>query len=877
METSISDDEEERKDNRVKEGCLGIKSSGFMASSSASNLWRGFPLLDVFNIVYLGVDEIVPEKQLGTIKLLCSGGFQYLYKVEDVDIKRPSIKYGDSIPVSVKGPSVPFFDYVFIEFDLFCGAYKGKKHLQWDPLPHEVSVKSLFFTSNDGTGQILVHIGAYANATVASLEVKLSAATNVCGVVFSSNSDLELAHCANVLFMEKSDNELIVAQDGLIPLARSFVGVPLHSKLYVEVSLSVDGHQLTGVFSFDPLKDGVCENFLTNDKEEKIFIKVTWVDISESDTRKSLIRRMYDQDAVSQRNVTLLSVDKSLFELEEEVALEFNLLKDQIKEIIAENSTSHLSTITCNILSKVIYYCNICVHPSTDEIDFDPQFIKQLDVVGLFNLIQAANHLQIKSLMNLTCRTMVIKVKTKISEDIMKEFNVDDLYIRSAKRLKRSYSREDIPHIDSILRWREKETFINKPLLVDVPISPFAYRRPCLYKPNLYFDIYFSIFKEAHDSQPTDPVKFEEATNWLNDLVNGDAGLADCLSSDDFELLLGILREIDNSEDKKDLDIAIQSLAVRILSRALSHKVFHIYSRDAIPALVKLMSNPLTDLNIAGVMALTRLANACPRCTHVILKTGALEQAQEIANKIRYITLPELKQWVAKFLAAVCYRHLPDDKVKVALIISEDLFTKDQVSHRHIVSTCYALQYLTYKRTVAIEGETWDKLIRRLIGLITNCFRIDCTAVACTPPVIFGSIVIASSALGVVGNIARWGDSNQIQTLANDSQLLQCLGKMLCFKFKKFSKEACQIISYIAAPSQSWIQNMQQANLIEPLCNILENDMYDSDLKMEAAWALFDGIYGDEYSQIDRYSVSVSLSFMHQRACLGRPRYPESS
>ena len=46
---------------------------------------------------------------------------------------------------------------------------------------------------------------------------------------------------------------------------------------------------------------------------------------------------------------------------------------------------------------------------------------------------------------------------------------------------------------------------------------------------------------------------------------------------------------------------------------------------------------------------------------------------------------------------------------------------------------------------------------------------------------------------------------------------------------------------------------MHKANLIEPLCNLLENDMYDSDLKMEAALAVYVGIYGDENSQIDRY------------------------
>lgn len=251
--------------------------------------------------MYLGIDEIKPQKQLGTIKLHCSGGVQFLYKVDDVDCHGPSIKYGDSIPITVKGPSVPFFDYVFIEFDLFCGAYKGKKHLQWDPLPHEVSVRSLFFTSNDGTGQILVHFGAYANSTVASLEIKLSAATIVRGVVYASNSALELGHCANVLFTDRSTNGSMVAQDDLIPLSRSFVAVPLHSELYIEVSLSVDGHLLAGIVSFDPEKEGVCENVLTtNDKEENILIKVIWLDIADLDTRKGLIRQIYDQDSVSQ-------------------------------------------------------------------------------------------------------------------------------------------------------------------------------------------------------------------------------------------------------------------------------------------------------------------------------------------------------------------------------------------------------------------------------------------------------------------------------------------------------------------------------------------------------------------------------------------------
>lgn len=94
------------------------------------------------------------------------------------------------------------------------------------------------------------------------------------------------------------------------------------------------------------------------------------------------------------------------------------------------------------------------------------------------------------------------------------------------------HSGKDFQHIDRILRQREKETLINKPLLVDVPISPLANERPHRHKPNPYFGVCFSIFMEnAGSVQPSrDPVVVREATEWLEDLVNGDSGIADCLS-----------------------------------------------------------------------------------------------------------------------------------------------------------------------------------------------------------------------------------------------------------------------------------------------------------------------------------------------------------
>lgn len=124
-------------------------------------------LMDVLNITYLGNDQIKPEKQLGTIKLVSGRGLQHLYNVEHVDTRKPSIKYGDAIPLTVKGPT-PFFydDFVYLDFDLFCGTFKGVQDLEWEPCSREVSRQRVLFQSVDGTGWILVNIGRFSGASI---------------------------------------------------------------------------------------------------------------------------------------------------------------------------------------------------------------------------------------------------------------------------------------------------------------------------------------------------------------------------------------------------------------------------------------------------------------------------------------------------------------------------------------------------------------------------------------------------------------------------------------------------------------------------------------------------------------------------------------
>ncbi|KAK1396422.1 hypothetical protein POM88_006285 [Heracleum sosnowskyi] len=104
---------------------------------------------------------------------------------------------------------------------------------------------------------------------------------------------------------------------------------------------------------------------------------------------------------------------------------------------------------------------------------------------------------------------------------------------------------------------------------------------------------------------------------------------------------------------------------------------------------------------------------------------------------------------------------------------------------------------------------------------------------------------VAGSALGVVANIVSWGSPLQIQCLVEDCKLMQCLEqKILCSSFKKFQMEGGRIISNIAARSEILIKDMDEAVLTHLLSKLLEAD--ESDVKMEAAWAVFNMHYNVE-------------------------------
>nr|XP_020179876.1 SKP1-like protein 1 isoform X2 [Aegilops tauschii subsp. strangulata] len=138
---------------------------------------------------------------------------------------------------------------------------------------------------------------------------------------------------------------------------------------------------------------------------------------------------------MSSKMITLKSSDGEEFQVEEAVAMESQTIRHMIEDDCADNGIP-LPNVDSKILSKVIEYCKKHVQadassststaapaPAEDLKSFDADFVK-VDQATLFDLILAANYLNIKGLLDLTCQTVADMIKGKTPEEIRKTFNI---------------------------------------------------------------------------------------------------------------------------------------------------------------------------------------------------------------------------------------------------------------------------------------------------------------------------------------------------------------------------------------------------------------------------------------------------------------------
>jgi len=136
--------------------------------------------------------------------------------------------------------------------------------------------------------------------------------------------------------------------------------------------------------------------------------------------------------------VKLQSSDEQEFEVDRAVAEMSVTIKNMLEDMegVGSEAPIPLPNVTGKILAKVIEYCKYHLeHPTpqseekkdekrTDDIiPWDSEFCK-VDQATLFELILAANYLDIKPLLDLTCKTVANMIKGKTPEEIRKTFNI---------------------------------------------------------------------------------------------------------------------------------------------------------------------------------------------------------------------------------------------------------------------------------------------------------------------------------------------------------------------------------------------------------------------------------------------------------------------
>ncbi|MCL7044797.1 hypothetical protein MKW94_020936 [Papaver nudicaule] len=122
--------------------------------------------------------------------------------------------------------------------------------------------------------------------------------------------------------------------------------------------------------------------------------------------------------------ITLRSSDEQIFVIEETIALQSKSLERMIADNETGNIVIPLTTITGNILARVIEYCNKHAEVETSDEDkqiWDAQFMN-VDISThtqlLFDMIQAANTLEIKGLTDLATQRVANWITGKTPEEM---------------------------------------------------------------------------------------------------------------------------------------------------------------------------------------------------------------------------------------------------------------------------------------------------------------------------------------------------------------------------------------------------------------------------------------------------------------------------
>ena len=139
-------------------------------------------------------------------------------------------------------------------------------------------------------------------------------------------------------------------------------------------------------------------------------------------------------------SIKIQSNEGEVFTVETEIAKKSGTIRNMLEDLGMEEDADNeeavpLPNVSTNILKKVIQWStqhkdeptpvdDENTQKRTDDISsWDLDFLK-VDQGTLFELILAANYLDIKGLLDVTCKTVANMIKGKSPEEIRKTFNI---------------------------------------------------------------------------------------------------------------------------------------------------------------------------------------------------------------------------------------------------------------------------------------------------------------------------------------------------------------------------------------------------------------------------------------------------------------------
>ena len=137
--------------------------------------------------------------------------------------------------------------------------------------------------------------------------------------------------------------------------------------------------------------------------------------------------------------VKLVSSDGKEFEVSKDIAFQSTLLKDIINDLETQDAIP-IPSVDGKTLEKVIEFCK-----KDDKDDKWNKIYIDVDSKILFDIIKAANYLDIQPLLDLGTRTVADSIRGKSIMEIREIFDITE-----------DFTQEDMDQIDAENKWMEE-------------------------------------------------------------------------------------------------------------------------------------------------------------------------------------------------------------------------------------------------------------------------------------------------------------------------------------------------------------------------------------------------------------------------------------